>query len=227
MRPVIQSVGLPPERHADRVVGEMMRELAKKHANLWEAVNEAMVNSSDGSPRSQRKMEQRVLRAGALRTNLKPGKRGQYELTIYDFTGWNPGADCEIGIGDPIPEKPWIACNVTFVTSEGRGRNNVTAKSYPILFVTHHAMSRAAQRLGMRTSTHMLQATRVIWNAAMRLINEKYEEWIADPDSWRSAAPLQGWRVPLEVGDALVVLKAHPRHRSLVAATVIPKHGED
>jgi hypothetical protein len=36
----IQSVGAPPERHADRIVAEMMRHLAQQHASLWEAVND-------------------------------------------------------------------------------------------------------------------------------------------------------------------------------------------
>ena len=35
--PCIQSVGAPPERHADRVVAEMLRQLAEARARLWPA----------------------------------------------------------------------------------------------------------------------------------------------------------------------------------------------
>jgi len=73
----IQSVGPPPERHADRVVAEMMQELARNQSRLWDAVPEIVASSSDGSPRAQRKMEERIRRAGALATYLSPGKRGR------------------------------------------------------------------------------------------------------------------------------------------------------
>jgi hypothetical protein len=35
MNPSIQSLGAPPERHADRVVAEMMQHLAQTRARLW------------------------------------------------------------------------------------------------------------------------------------------------------------------------------------------------
>ena len=61
----IQSIGPPPERHADRVVAEMMRDLARKRATLWKAINEAIASSTDGGPRAQRKMAERASRRNA------------------------------------------------------------------------------------------------------------------------------------------------------------------
>jgi hypothetical protein len=186
----IQSMGPPPQRHADRVVAEMMRDLARKRASLWDDINEAIATSSDGNPKAQRKMEERVKRAGALKTILTPGKRGCYTLIFYDMTGWDQRRDEEILLGDEIPERPWIACIVNMLESLGRGRETVKRKSSPVVFITHHAMSRTAQRFGLRTSEHLMTATRVIWNGTVSLVNRKGKSWLD--------APPQGWRVPIE-----------------------------
>jgi len=211
----IQSIGPPPERHADRVVAEMMRHLARKRATLLEAINEAIANSTDGGPRAQRKMAERIERAGALNTELTSGKRGRYTLTFCDFTGWDAKRDAEIRLGDKIPEKPWIACNVTILSSPGRGRETLDCRSTPVILITHHAMSRTAQRLGLRTTEHLMVAARTIWNGAVKLLNDKENK------AWLDAPP-QGWRVPIEAkGEAFVILKRHDKHdRVLVAATV-------
>jgi len=215
----IQSVGLPPERHADRVVAEMMRELAKKRAVLWGEMQAAILDSADGNPRAQRKLEQRILRAGAMTTRLTPGKRGRYMLEIYDYTGWDAGRDEEIIIGDRIPQKPWIVCYLNVLRSKGGGRDERELKSRALLFITHHCLSRMAQRLGMRTPDDVTVATRVIWRAAVRLLREK-----DDIEAWL-AAPRAGWRVPLIKKDGsqhdIVVLQRHDKREALVAATVM------
>lgn len=211
----IESVGPPPERHADRVVAEMMRQLARDHSRLWDTIAKVAADSSDGSPRAQRKMEERIKRAGALTTELRPGKRGRYTLLIYDLTGYDQRRDAPIQLGDPVPERPWISCNLTALESKGGGKNEVELSSRPILFITHHAMSRAAQRLGMRTTDHLITATTAIWNGALELIKEK-----ETVEAWLDAPP-QGWRAPIELmGNATVVLKRHHKRQALVAATV-------
>jgi len=120
----IQSLGPPPERHADRVVAEMLRDLARKHAALAVAIPVAFGSSADGSPKAQAKMAERIRRAGAYHVQLYPGKRGRYQLLVHDFVGWDPSRNAEIGVDSPIPEKPWIACCVTSVNSSGGGRNH-------------------------------------------------------------------------------------------------------
>src|SRR5215471_13213673 len=203
----INSIGPPPEKHADRVVAEMMRLLAKRQAGLWHTIVEVIAESSDGSPRSQRKMEERVKRAGALRTYLFPGKRGKYQLHIYDISGWDQSRDAEITIGDPIPEKPWIAVNLTAIESKGGGRRRLQHKTASFLFITHHAMSRAAQRHGLRTSDHLLNAVKAIFSAALRLMHKKDQKAFDD-------VPPDGWRVRITPDDdAIVVLKRHPTLR--------------
>jgi len=217
MSTTIQSVGAPPERHADRVVAEIMRQLAERRARLWPTIEEALLNSSDGSPKAQRKMAERLRRAGATSVKLTPGKRGRYTLHIYDRTGWDPTRDEEITVGDPIPEKPWIACHLTIIESRGQGRGGDITSS-PVLFITHHALSRTAQRFGLRTEQHLEAAAQIIWNGAITLMKQKtLEHWLD--------APPEGHRAPLETGDdasdcATVVLKRHENHKALIAATV-------
>jgi len=216
MNPSIQSLGAPPERHADRVVAEMMQHLAQTRAHLWPAICEAIDSSSDGSPKAQRKMAGRIKRAGALDIVLAPGKRGRYLLTIYDWTGWDPFQDKEISLGDVIPERPWIACHVTVIESKGNGRRGMDLISRPILFITHHALSRTAQRLGARTTDHLQISCVAIWSAAMTLANE------LGIDRWLNA-PAAGWRAPIETKreKAFVVLKRHETRNALLAATVM------
>jgi hypothetical protein len=60
-------------RHADRVVAEMLRHMARTHADISTAINEVIKNASDGTPKGQRKMEARVKAAGAWKTFLTPG----------------------------------------------------------------------------------------------------------------------------------------------------------
>jgi hypothetical protein len=224
MHGIIQSIGLPPERHADRVVAEMMRDLARKHATLWDTLTEVISSCRGGSPKAQAKLAERIKRAGAYHTKLYPGKRGKFMIMIHDFTGFDPWRDKEIGFGDPVPEKPWISGNISLLQSPGGGRDTLEVNSRPLLFITHHAMSRVAQRLGLRTSDHLIGATHILWNGCIDHINrhgrlndrndEGKEKWLA--------APPEGWRVPIPpIDGARAVLKRHETRRALIAATVI------
>src|SRR5215472_4085460 len=214
----IRSFGPPPERYADRVVAEMMRELARKHATLWDEIS-AVVTACGGAgtPKAQRKLAQRIERAGAYHTVLNPGKRGRFDIMIYDFTGYDPGRDEEIRPGDPICPKPWIACNLSAVESQGGGHNKIQAHSRPLLFITCHAMSRVAQRLGARNADHLMKATRLIWNTCLKFINDG-----ADATAWFNAPPA-GWRVSLPTidGKSWAVLKRNEKRTALVCTTVI------
>jgi hypothetical protein len=156
-------------------------------------------------------------RAGAERVSLTPGKRGKYTIQIWQWVGWDAGRDREIGIDSPIPEKPWLAFRVLHIETKGRGRGIADIAEAPLLLISPHALSRAAQRFGMRTNDHMLAAARRILHATADRINVR--DWTPPPP--------QGLRVPLDTADnAIVVFKQHEsRERTLVAATVFS--GED
>jgi hypothetical protein len=155
MTMTFECVGPPPERHADRVVAGMLRDLARKRAQIELAIVAAIENSKDGNPRAQQKMAERIRRAGAESVALKPGKRGRYSIQIHGWTGWDPIRDRPIYVGDPIPEKPWIACHIVQIDSKGCSRKPELWAGV-ILLITHHALSRAAQRLGVRASTCLM-----------------------------------------------------------------------
>jgi hypothetical protein len=71
----IQSIGPPPQQHADRIVAEMLRDLAGKRAQVELAIIAAIETSRDGNPKAQAKMAERIRRAGAEYVSLQPGKR--------------------------------------------------------------------------------------------------------------------------------------------------------
>jgi len=208
----IKSVGPPPERYADRVVAEMMRDMARTHATLWDAIHDVVKTSRGGSPKAQRKLAERIKRAGAYRTFLTEGKRGRFEILIYDFTGYDVARDAEITGDDPIPEKPWISCNVSVLTSPGNGQDVIKVHARPILFISVHALSRMAQRLGMRTSRHLKAAIGIIFNGCIKFVNAN-EKWLD--------APPDGWRVPIPPIPARAVLKRHEKRSALICATIL------
>jgi hypothetical protein len=178
---IIKSIGPPPERHADRIVAELMRKLARQQATLLQAVTKAVTNSTDGSPKAQIKMAARIKQAGGLNVKLTTGNRGRYALTFNSRTGWDPQRDAWILPKDAVPEEPWIAYSITHL-SQGRGRERgkLLLVAVPVLLITHHAMSRAAQRLGLRTEDHLLVAASAIWDGAMKFLTEKKLDFLTE-----------------------------------------------
>jgi len=76
-----------------------------------------------------------------------------------------------------------------------------------------------AQRLGLRTSEHLLDASRIIWNSSVGFLEEHMRE---PEDRWLDLPP-QGVRVPIKDGSktgAVVILKRHEKRQALVAVSV-------
>jgi hypothetical protein len=57
--PTIQSVGAPPEEHADRVVAEMMRSMVQSRLSRDSLIN-AAINMPDGNPKAQAKLAKKL-----------------------------------------------------------------------------------------------------------------------------------------------------------------------
>jgi hypothetical protein len=215
MTPEINCIGAVPERHADRVVAAMMRQVAEQRAELLPAMQAVYSEARDGTPKGQQKMARRIVQAGATCVDLTPGKRGRYEISIYFLLGWDPYRDEEITIETAMPEKPWLAYFLSAIESKGRGK--VTETTIPVLFITHHVLSRTAQRLGLRTTDQLLGTMRAIWNGAMRLLDDKESAraWLdAPPWGHRITVPCKSGR------NAIVALKRHDSRKALVAATI-------
>jgi hypothetical protein len=225
--PILRSIGPPPERYADRVVASMLRSIAYDRAQRWQAVSDIFTDHSnryDGNPLAQARMAEKMRKAGAVLVKLtNPGKRGKYTMDIYDWSGWNaevPPHGAEIGVKDPIPEKPQIVCWLN--TIKGLGHHRYANKNTPILFIGHHALSRFAQRLyegheGVEvtiTADRLLVGVSDLWNAAIGLIAEKGGKGALDVPPW-------GWRIPFDGGVA--VFNKHDQRKSLIVSTILPK----
>jgi hypothetical protein len=162
--PEIQSVGLPPERHADRVVLEMLKLLATARQETWSRIRDILGQCADGNPKAQARMLEKLKTAAGpfiFGTQLKPGKRGRYKLYFLDTQVWNPETGDVVHPEDmTIPEMPWLAFMIVELTSKGDHRYH--ADSSVALLMTHHALSRLTQRCGARTMQD-------IWNAACEI----------------------------------------------------------
>jgi hypothetical protein len=138
----------------------MMRRLVEQSAHIRDALKDVTFRSPrDGSPRAQRWIEERLRQAGmvlghpTVSTGLKPGKRGVYEICVLFWSGYDKHRDREIGIGDALPSRPWLALWYTVI--EGTGHNRVNWHRAPLCYISHHVLSRMAQRHGMRTLDDM------------------------------------------------------------------------
>lgn len=195
----------PPERHADRVIGEMMRDLARKRATVVSAIGAAVRASKDGGPRAQRRMAERIAAAGAVRVDIETGTRGRYRMSVFDLLGWDRDADEPIINFHPIPDRPWLACMVTYIDNRGRDRKSAAA-----LFVSHHALSRAAQRFQLRTADHIIDLSEATLLEAMTQIPA--EQWLNSPS--------EGHHV--KIGDGMTaVLRPHEHGSALVVMTFL------
>jgi hypothetical protein len=145
---------------------------------------------------------------------LTPGKRGAYEIKFHMWSGWNPSENAIIELGDPIPPKPWLVNLLHVICSTGRGRDQVELTVFPSLFISHHALSRLAQRHGARTWRDLLDAAMEVLRAMADLAKELGLDECMKP-------PPAGWRVSMKSG-AVVVLRRHEKWDALVAATVLP-----
>jgi hypothetical protein len=209
--------------------------MVQRHAALWAAIHVVTKGPhvSDGNPRAQAKLEAKIKNLGVLTTNLKPGKRGRYELRVYSLAGWDPQRDDLIETDDPIPKKPWICTLLHIVRGEGHGW--VSHESFsPVIFLTHHCLSRSAQRWGVRTVDDLSAVIKKIIKVTIAyLYKRSLSDKVAGDDA-RSVArfdtPPEGVRLPIpgdtgpedtRQGENVIVLKKHETRDALVAVTVL------
>ena len=98
-----------------------------------------------------------------LVTHLETGKRGRYKLIFVAIDAWNAETKEIVYEDDEIPETPWLAFSLVTIT--GKGDHRYDEESGVSLLVTHHALSRLAQRCGARTIWDVMNAARDIGSA--------------------------------------------------------------
>jgi hypothetical protein len=204
--PVISSIGPPPERHCDRVVAAMVRWLAAESDRLMPRVEALLAKEGPppGSARGQQRFAMRIAKAAdktILGIRLKPGKRGRFKLviniwgTLYEAT-----------------EKPQIVLGSLMV--EGIGHHCIEPSYRRLLIVSHHALSRLAQRCEVRTVRDLHYALGALGEAVM-----------AEPELLNADIPPAGRRLNLAGG--IAVLRRDPDTGDLIVATVLESKEEE
>jgi hypothetical protein len=206
--PVIQSIGPPPERHADRVVAEMLRWLKAEGDRLMVRVDAMLAAEGPppGSPRAQQRFAMRLAKAAdqlLLGIWLKPGKRGKFKLFMSVWGVLAEGTD-----------KPQVVLG-TFVF-DSLGHYRVEPHYKRLFIVSHHALSRLAQRCEVRTVQDLHQALALMGDAAM---SAGWEFLHADD------YPPAGKRFAFDGG--IAVLKRDADSGDLVIATILESKEEE
>jgi hypothetical protein len=206
--PQIQSIGAPPDIHAERIVRAQMRWLQAQRQPAFDRMLDLVDVDRMGTIIGQHKVCDRILKAGGdalLSLRLKPGSRGRFELQLFDWSVWDPATKTLVENGRPMPETGWLAAVANIIT--GRHRR-FDSRSHTLLLLTHHAAVRLTQRCGIRDVQGLLLALRDLWLAVS-----------ASVSSWDDL-PTGEWRVPM--GGAVAVLERDRTGASrLVCKTIL------
>jgi len=125
-------------------------------------------------------------------------------------------ASC-IKVGDPIPERPQLVYWAGALEGTGNGRRTICY--LPILIISHHVLSRTAQRHELRTVDDMLDSVEALNQWVLRYANNKIQQ--VPPEGRRIPVNLRSWNT--EEADAQLIVQ---RHRTLdvpIAVTILDK----
>jgi hypothetical protein len=218
--PTIQSLGSPPEKHADRIVADMLRVIARARRKRWPAIHDALGYSSAGNPKAQRKMLARFEEAArpfCLNAHLEPGKRGHYVLTFACLEVWD--VEAKTIADDESPETAWLAVVISKIT--GEGNHQYREESELALLVTHHALSRLTQRCGARTIYD-------VWSATIEIARAFFEGgWMKDGSMMLRDNTRMKVKLPRGMGTAICALRAYPDDDGDVSAVLVTLWKED
>ena len=115
---------------------------------------------------------------------------------IYDWVGFDPERNLTIRASDVPPLKPWLACwSTLFSALDGKRRSARGA----FLLVTHHALSRLAQRLGAREPDDLLAAMQTLGQAGIARMHRDDDG--VGMQAWYDQPPD---RLPLLRGQAVI-----------------------
>lgn len=215
--PEITSIGLPPEKHADRIVGEMMQFLVAARVAIWPRIHETIGKMPDGNPGAQQKVYNAMRKAGGkffLGGKVNTGKRGRYEIHLMVLEGWNNERRDVIHPDDLIPGRPWLTLNWITLTSKGRHRYDEETRV--VLMFTHHALSRLAQRCGARTMDDIYDSVLHIGKAYLKIASSD----VADHQRMKV-------ELPGEMGTAVCVLRHHDDGKGGVLLATLWREGEE
>jgi hypothetical protein len=156
-----------PERHADRVVAEMLRWIVAEHQQRMAALKGILSSTPDANPQDQQRLADKFKRLGGpffpAVGLMKSAKRGRYEIHILAIDGWNRDTQKLIFVRNEIPERPQLAASVLIAKGLGHHRHDLEMRVE--LIVSHHALSRLVQRSENRTVDDLLTAVTSMFTA--------------------------------------------------------------
>ena len=236
--PKIQSVGPPPNRHAERIVDEMLVWMHGQQREIWNRSKRSLHRRQMGNPTGQERAIARFREAigdMALDIRLRTGKRGRFRLAMAAWVVWNSRKEDMAHPHDPPPDNSALA--VAFSTC---GRDHQWNSGVPLI-VTRHAMVRMAERAGMRTVSDLVSAMGSVWRAYYNIIAREVDALIDEqPEILRGEPtkggsrfqsppledrlprpPPEGWRIKLDNGAVIVVGRDAEGSRRLIVKTVL------
>lgn len=169
-QPRIQSVGIPPDKHAEPITDQMLAYLHAEYGRLWDNVAGSLAKKQLGNPIAQQRAVARFARAAgalALDIQLQTGKRGKFHLVFVSWLLWDPARDTMADTKLPPPATAWLAIGYA-----STGRSLEWTCGVPLL-LRRHACVRLAQRAGVRTVADLMTALRELWDAMAVLIEER------------------------------------------------------
>lgn len=210
--PRIQSVGPPPDRHAERVVDEMLVWMHGKQHDLLRNVLGKLDHRRLGGPHGQMKVANRLIAAGkdyVFNLDLKTGKRGKFRIAFSAWAIWdtlnNDTADTD------RPPPPLCSVAVVLIDLQGNGHQCPKTDAMTPMLVTRHACIRLAQRVGVRTVPDLILALHAIWSPTLKLISGP--RWLNPPKGV--------WLLPLVEGGPVAVLKPDLADERLIVTTIL------
>jgi hypothetical protein len=150
--PAIASIGAPPDRHAERILDDMLRFLQGQQKQLWANAAGSLTRKQMGTPVGQQRAVRRFTQAASpllLDVRLWPAKRGKYTLLLNSWMVWDPGSGGMAVSRLPPPALAWLA--VTTALSTGANHSSEW-ECGALLLVTRHACIRLAQRANSEPS---------------------------------------------------------------------------
>jgi hypothetical protein len=157
--PVIASIGRPPERHADRIVAEMVRWLKAESDRLLPRVEALLL--AEGPPPARR-ADSNVSRSGSPR--LPTCSSSAFGCNQVSAAG--SVSSCRSwGVLAKSTEKPQVVLGGILI--DGLGNYCAKPRYRHLFIVSHHALSRLAQRCDVRTTLDLHMALKAIGEAAI------------------------------------------------------------
>jgi hypothetical protein len=220
--PAIQSIGPPPDLHAERVCGEMIRWLHAEHKRLRARGNGLIDVRQMGAPQGQLRVAERLRKAlGPLALNvmLILAKRGKFTLGVTEWRVWDPAANAPVPAGALAPPAAWLAAALNIYSAVGyRPASQVLVP----LLVSRHACVRLAQRADVRTAADLVTAMRDLWRVIWDLVGQHNDDWLDPPGG--------AWLVPIREGElspVVVLERDRSGAKRLVAKTILDREMVD